>query len=110
MIKEVTDYINNSDSKQINILNELRELIFSTVPEVKEHFKWSKPVYTLQNDFCYLNTTKNYVTLGFFEYSKIETNPDLLEGTGKNMRHIKITSSSQILDYKLNKMLEEVLK
>lgn len=108
--KEVTAYINNSSEDQIEILKELRELIFSIVPKVKEQYKWSRPVYALDKDFCYITTTKKHVTFGFFEFGKVETNKELLEGTGKQMRHVKINDLPQISDLKLSEMIREVLK
>lgn len=110
MNTEVTTYIQNSAEDQIVILNELRDLIFSIVPKVEEQFKWSRPVYKLEKDFCYIKTTKKHVTFGFFEFEKIKTNSKLLEGTGKQMRHIKINEASQVVAFRLDKMIEEVLK
>lgn len=109
MNSDVTQYIENAAEDQIEILTELRSLIFSTVPEAKEQFKWSRPVYATSKDFCYIQTTKKYVTLGFFEFDKIKTNSHLIEGTGKSMRHVKITKLSDISDFQLAKMIQEVL-
>ena len=91
MNTEVSSFIHNSPDHQKEILEALRSLIFSTVPNVNEQYKWSRPVYVLEKDFCYLKTTKKHVTLGFFEFDKIKTNNHLIEGTGKSMRHIKVS-------------------
>ena len=88
-IKEVTDYIDKASSEQKQVLNTLRELIGKAIPEVAENFKWSRPVYATQKDFCYLQFNKKHVNLGFFEFDKIEDPNNLLEGTGKEMRHVK---------------------
>ena len=110
MNQEVTTYIENSAEDHKAILTELRKLIFFIVPNVDEQFKWSRPVYAMNKDFCYLKTTKKYVTIGFFEFNKIETNKDLIEGTGKSMRHIKLSNVKEIEDFQLSKIIEEVLK
>ena len=110
MIQEVTAYINNSAENHKGVLTDLRDLIFSIAPNANEQYKWSRPVYaSLEKDFCYLKTTKKHVTFGFFEYDKIKTNKHLIEGTGKSMRHVKLSKSSDIQDFQLNKMIEEVL-
>lgn len=110
MNQEVTTYIENSEGHHQRILQKLRELIFHVAPKVDEQFKWSRPVYAVDKDFCYLKTTKKAVTLGFFEFDKIKTNPHLIEGTGKSMRHIKINSVEEIEKFEVHKMINEVLK
>ena len=110
MNKEVTTYLENATETHKEILTELRKLILSIAPKADEQFKWSRPVYALNKDFCYLKTTKKHVTLGFFEFDKIKTNSNLIEGTGKSMRHIKLTTVKEIIDFELSKMIEEVLK
>ena len=110
MNQEVTTYIEKSAENHQEIMTKLRELILSVGPNVKEQFKWSRPVYAMEKDFCYLKATKKHVTIGFFEFDKIETNKQLIEGTGKSMRHVRINSPQEIDDFQIKNMLEEVLK
>ncbi len=110
MNQEVTTYIENSTENHKATLTALRKLVLSIAPNVNEQFKWSRPVYAFEKDFCYLKTTKKHVTLGFFEFDKIKTNTQLIEGTGKSMRHIKISEVKDISDFQLKEMIEEVLK
>jgi hypothetical protein len=109
MNQEVTKYIEKAIEPHQGLLLELRKRIMSIVPDATEQFKWSRPVYGLEKDFCYLQTTKKHVTLGFFEFDKIKTNKNLIEGTGKSMRHIKLSSIDDIHAFQIEKMLEEVL-
>jgi len=110
MNKEVTKYIKNAFDNQQEVLTELRKLILSVAPNANEQFKWSRPVYGIEKDFCYLKTNKKNVTLGFFEFDKIITNNHLIEGTGKSMRHVKLTNIEEIDDFQIKNMIEEVLK
>lgn len=110
MNKDVTTFIENSAENNQAVLVFLRQLIFSLVPEVNEQYKWSRPVYGKDKDFCYLQTTKKAVTLGFFEFEKIKTNSHRIEGTGKSMRHIKIKSVDEIKEFRITEMIKEVLK
>lgn len=110
MNQEVTTYIEDSVENHKEILTELRKLIFSIAPNTKEQFKWSRPVYGIDKDFCYFKTTKKHVTLGFFEFNKIKTNKHLIEGTGKSMRHVKLSSVSEIKDLQIKEMIKDVLK
>jgi len=79
----------------------IRRLIHQNVEGVTEEFKWSRPVFRLDKDFAYLKAAKNHVTLGFFNFEKINDADKQLEGTGKDMRHIKIKSTSDINEGKL---------
>lgn len=110
MNQAINQYIETASEDHQSILQELRKLILTIAPESEEQFKWKRPVYRLEKDFCYLAATKKHVTLGFFEFDKITTNKNLLEGTGKSMRHIKIQNTKDIYDFNVKQMLEEVLK
>jgi hypothetical protein len=89
---QVTDFINKAPEDQKKIMEAIRKLIHEVVPNVVEEFKWSRPVFKADKDFAYLQTTKKHVTLGFFNFEKLDDPNGLLEGTGKDMRHIKIKS------------------
>ncbi len=95
MHPHVTDYINTSD-KHKDTLEALRQLVHDAVAGVTEEFKWGRPVFRADKDFAYLKTAKAYVTLGFFKFDKLNDPNGLLEGTGKDMRHIKIKSEQDI--------------
>ncbi len=90
MHQEITNFINAAPADQKLIMEKLRQLVHDAVPDVEEQFKWSRPIFRKKKDFAYLKTAKSYVTLGFFNTDKLKDPNGLLEGTGKNMRHIKI--------------------
>lgn len=90
MNEQITEYINNSPDQQREILEKVRQLIHDNVPQVTEEFKWSRPVFKSKKDFAYLKTAKSYVTLGFMDFSKLDDPENRLEGTGKDMRHVKL--------------------
>ena len=110
MNKEVSSFIESANPKHQEILKELRKLILSVAPQSEEQYKWSRPVYGLEKDFCYLQSTKKHVAFGFFEFDKIKTNTHLIEGTGKSMRHIKLTDKKQIKEMELKKIIKELLQ
>lgn len=96
MNTQVTDYINQSPDEQRKIMEEIRRLIHGSVDGVTEEFKWSRPVFKKSKDFAYLKIAKSYVTLGFFNFTKIDDRHNKLEGIGQEMRHIKIKTMSDI--------------
>lgn len=89
-------------------MQRIRALIHQRVPGVREEFKWSRPVFALEKDFAYFKTTKNYLTLGFMNFHKIDDPNGLLEGSGKDMRHIKLKDINEVDDELLNKWFEAV--
>ena len=93
---QVSDYISSAPEEQKKIMEVLRQLVHESVPNATENFKWSRPVFSAAKDFAYLKTAKSYVTLGFFSFDKLEDKNNLLEGTGKDMRHIKIRKAVDI--------------
>ena len=95
-IEPVTAYIEKAPQPHKEILERLRALIAEAVPHAEEQFKWGQPVYATTKGFAYLAFSKNHVNLGFFNFEKL-TDPDTkLEGTGKQMRHVKIKKAADI--------------
>lgn len=92
MNPQVTEFINSAPEGHREIMEAVRRLIHENVSEVREEFKWSRPVFGVEKDFAYLQATKNHVTLGFYNFEKLDDPDNLLEGTGKSMRHIKLKS------------------
>lgn len=109
-IEKVDGYIGKAPNQQKEILTTLRDLISKSVPTSEEQFKWGQPVYTTDRDFCYITFTKNHVNLGFFDFEKIEDANNILEGTGKRMRHVKLSDISDIDPKELGKMIKQASK
>lgn len=109
MNQEVTDYIQNTEESHQKILTKLRKLILSAVPKAREQYKWSRPVYGLEKDFCYLQNTKRHVTFGFHDFEKISTNKHLIEGTGKSMRHVKLKDIKDLDEFQIKQMIKELI-
>ena len=89
-MQPVETYIQDSSHREL--LSKLRTVIggFSTL---SEEYKWNMPVYTINGkDVCYLKDTNNGVNIGFTKAQQLTDSNQLLEGTGKDMRHIKVTS------------------
>lgn len=81
-----------------NITAKLREIILNASPNLVEEYKWSMPNYTYNGLVCYLQASKKHVNLGFHkgvELLERDTN-QLLQGSGKGMRHIRIKKMEEI--------------
>lgn len=93
---EISRYINAATGEQKKIMELLRKIIHQAVPDVKEEFKWNRPVFRSSVDFTYFNTTKSYLTIGFFNFHALVDENKILEGSGKDMRHVKLKSVKDV--------------
>lgn len=90
----VKKYIDSSAHTEL--LVGLRSLVLSN-GLLKEEFKWSMPVYTKNGkDVCYIKGTKNGANIGFTKGATLTDVTNILEGSGKDMRHIKISSNEKL--------------
>jgi hypothetical protein len=70
---------------------ELRTLIQKSVPTATECIKWGVPVYEQSGPVCSLRKAKNHIALQFhLSVTQLDDPDGLLEGSGKNMRHVKL--------------------
>lgn len=97
-IKEVDQYISNLPDDVQAITDSLREIILNSSPKLEEEYKWSMPNYSYKGLACYLQASKKHVNLGFQKGNELEGKDihNLLQGTGKTMRHIRIKKMEDI--------------
>ena len=105
------EWFEAAPDKQKPVLDALRLTILSAAPGVIEEFKWSRPYYsTAAGSFCYLQTTKNHVSLGFMKGTALPDPKKLLEGTGKDMRHVKIVSADEMNRPAVLQLIKQAIK
>jgi len=97
-IKEVDQFILDLPEDIQKITKALRNIILDASPELVEEYKWSMPNYSYKGLACYLQTAKKHVNLGFQKGNELVEKDvnNLLQGTGKTMRHIRITKMEDI--------------
>jgi hypothetical protein len=79
------------------IVRGLRSFVKGIVPGVKEtKNSWGIPTFLAQDPFCFYMVGKNHVTFGFHYGTSLEDPQGLLEGTGKNLRHVKLRDSEAL--------------
>ena len=54
------------------------------------------PTHRMKDGICYIGVIKDHVNLGFLRGSELADPQRILEGTGKQMRHIKIRNMSDL--------------
>lgn len=89
-------WFENVGPTQRGTLAALRKLVRSVAPQAVEEIKWDRPCYSnAKGMFCYLHSTKTHATLGFQKGAALSDPEGLLEGTGKDMRHIKFKQGGE---------------
>jgi hypothetical protein len=56
--------------------------------------------------FAYVNVFRSHVNVGFFNRRALADSAGLLEGTGKNMRHVKLKPSREVDEAALDELIE----
>ena len=94
--KSVDDYISALEDWKGEVVSAVRSIILKSAPEAKESIKWAQPVYEINGPFCYIKAFKDSVNFGFWRGIDIDDPSGLLQGTGEKMRHVKLTSLSDV--------------
>lgn len=93
--QEVFDaWLDEQPAAQRQLIRDIRSAIIASGHNFTEGIKWGTPGYWLpeisRRNIVYIAPHTNYVRLGFFNGATMPDPNNLLEGTGKKLRHIKI--------------------
>ena len=108
-VKAVEAYIASLDDWRGEVVSEVRDLILEVDPEAEESIKWSRPVYEDNGPLAYIVAFKNHVNLGFSRGVALTDEAGVLEGTGKEMRHVKLTDPDDVQPDVLRGLLREAV-
>ncbi len=99
------------------IARRLREVIETVHPECVEVPRPGEPSAAygvgekkMSEAYAYIMPQKSYVNLGFFHGVELKDFKDLLEGSGKRLRHIKIHSLAEANRPVIKKVLRAALE
>lgn len=98
------------------IADQLRQLILDVYPDAIE-LPWPKQHIAsygvgpkkMREHFCYIGVQRNYANLGFYYGAHLSDPEQLLEGTGNNLRHIKIKTVDDVDRPAIRQMIEQSL-
>ncbi|GAB6927698.1 hypothetical protein JCM10914A_16810 [Paenibacillus sp. JCM 10914] len=99
MSQEVTDYIAAvSDSWKVEVSEQLRELVHSTIPEVTERLQYKKPHFLKNGKYAaVISIAKSAVSFTIFNAGGLDWPESLFDGPPER-KTIKITAGQQV-DY-----------
>ncbi|WP_425236081.1 DUF1801 domain-containing protein [Ulvibacterium sp.] len=103
------DYILNQPEPYRSILLHLQSVIEHTVPGIDLKFKYRIPFYYIEGrPFCYLNHTKDYIDVGFWNAAHLTVHLEHMTAAGRKiMRSLRYRSLEEIDDTILMEVLQD---
>jgi hypothetical protein len=105
---DVSQYIENIDSPLREIVEVLRQTVKETSMEFKEEMKWNVPTYSINKNVCSITAHTHHVNLQLFKGAALE-GASKLEGTGKDMRHLKYAALREVKVAEIKKYLKQAV-
>ena len=105
--------ISGSSAQVQEIARRLRQLILDVYPDVVE-VPWRKQRIIgygvgpkkMSEHFCYIAAYKVHVNLGFYRGAGLPDPEGLMEGTGKELRHVKVRDPSEVEQPALRQLVQ----
>lgn len=108
------DVISDASAEVRTIAHAIRALLADVMPNITEvpwgHQKtagYGVGPKKMSEHFCYIAPQKDHVNLGFMYGADLSDPERLLQGSGKNLRHIKVRSLEDLNRPAIRKLLEE---
>lgn len=106
MNRLVDEYIESLPDEKREIAEQVREMILSLIPNVKEKLRFKIPFYHYHGMFCYINEVKDGIDLGLCRGKDlVNVLPQLEQGKRVMVASVIIRSTKEIQ----TKQIEEVL-
>lgn len=107
-VKAIDAYVQRKNAKLKPVTKALRQLVKKTLPESREGVNaWGIPTFDFNGPICLMMVGKDHVTFGFTRGTSLAGGAELLEGTGKNLRHVKLKEVEQLRDANLRQLILE---
>jgi hypothetical protein len=107
----IDDYVARKDEELAHLATGLRALMKKTVPGVKESVNpWKIPTFESNGPMCFFSIGKHHITFGFLRGTSLPDPAKLLEGTGKNLRHVKLRTAEGLRKPALKKLIRSAAK
>lgn len=95
--QSIDECLKDYPAKLQALAQDLRELVKTQVPDAKESVNsWGIPTFSLIGSFAFFLIAKSHLSLGFALGTSLKDPHNLLEGTGKNLRHVKIRTPEDL--------------
>ena len=90
-------YVREESPELRKVVRGLRSFVKKCVPDANETVNaWGIPTFERKDPFCFFMVGKNHVTFGLHSGTSLDDPKGLLEGTGKNIRHVKLRTLADV--------------
>ena len=104
-------YVAKKNPKLKPVMDAARALVRKAAPKSREAINpWGIPVFEWNGALCYLMVGKKHLTFGFPRGASMVDSAKLLQGTGKNLRHVKLREVADVHDANLKQLILEAKK
>lgn len=103
------EYVDKLDSPLKEIVQVLRRIVTNHSSDIKEEIKWNVPTYSIHRNICSIMAHKKHVSFQIFRGAHIKDSQEL-EGTGKDMRHLKFCTLGEVEETKVKKYLTQAIE
>lgn len=94
---QIEAQLRGKDPQLQEVVRGLRALVRKAVPGVAESLNpWDMPTFESNGPMCYFSVAAKHVTFGFLRGTSLDDPKGLLEGTGKNLRHVKLRKAEDL--------------
>ena len=98
--------IEAKDGELGEVAQSLRRMVKKLVPDTTESVNpWKIPTFESNGPMCFFMIGKDHVTFGFLRGTSLPDPAELLEGTGKNLRHVKLRTAEDLREPALKKLV-----
>ncbi len=102
----VNAYVRRHGFQWAILAKQLRALVKKEIPGVMEYVNpWKLPTFESHGPLGYFMISKSHITFGLYRGTSLDDPEELLEGTGKNLRHVKIRTTEDLLRPALRKLI-----
>lgn len=103
----VEQFLSSYEPHVQELARSARALIRRLVPDAQENLllPWKTVAYGRTKKFCAISPHKSWVNLQFHNGSSLPDPSALLEGSGKSMRHVRVTTPPDLERHALAKLV-----
>lgn len=96
-MSEIDEKIEGCPDDHRALASRLRNLIHDEVDGVEEAVKWGNPTFVVGGTHLfYLADSSDHVKFGLFTGAGLSDPEEIVEGTGKKMRHVKVDDADSL--------------
>jgi hypothetical protein len=112
MNAKIQHLIYNLPEQKLRKVLEVREVILSSLPEIKETVKWGRITFVFKNEpiaFLCLHSKHEYIELGFFKGDLLTDAENLLCGKHKTIKRFAIQMDKPLTSKQIDFWIKEAI-